>query len=244
MIKIGRRIIAVPERKQYVDRLLNRIGADESIVCVYNDHNGCMWNAIRAWEQYATEPDATHWCVMADDTDVVDDYIELERMCVERFPDAIWTFYSNELSMKHKPEKTPYVKLSSLNVRGIAFLMPTSWVDEYVQWCKRMLADYGYQRDDATCRIYALMNNLTVMTTIPNLVRSYEIKSAMSGHGITHNSDAWQGYALDKREFLTDTFEVRHIAQKSARETHLKADNPVDILVDKKWKRLQLLRKV
>ena len=244
MIKIGRRVIAVPERKQYVDRLLARLGADESIVCMDYDHNGCMWNAIRAWEQYKMAPDATHWCVMADDTDVVDNYIVLEKMCVQRFPDAIWTFYSNELSMKHRPQDTPYIRLSSLNVRGIAFLMPVEWIDEYVCWCKRMLNEYNYQRDDATCRIYALMNDLPVMTTIPNLVRSYEIKSAMSGHGVTHNSDAWQGYNVDSREFITDRFEVRHISKKSARETHLKADNPVDIMVDRKWKRLQLLRKV
>lgn len=243
-MKIGRRVIAVPERKQYVDRLLARLGTDESIVCMDYDHNGCMWNAIRAWEQYKTEPDATHWCVMADDTDVVDNYIALEEMCVQRFPDAIWTFYSNELSMKHRPSYTPYIRLSSLNIRGIAFLMPVEWIDEYVCWCKRMLNEYNYQRDDATCRIYALMNDLPVMTTIPNLVRSYEIKSAMSGHGITHNSDAWQGYKLDSRQFITDAFEIRHTAKKSARETHLKADNPVDMMVDRKWKRLQLLRKV
>ena len=244
MIKIGRRIIAVPERKEYVDSLLQRIGSDEHIVCMDYDHNGCMWNAIRAWEQYKEEPDATHWCVMADDTDVVNNYIALERMCVERFPDAIWTFYSNELSMKHRPENTPYIRLSGYNIRGIAFLMPVKWIDEYVRWCKYMLSNYGYQRDDATCRIYALMENLPVMTTIPNLVRSYEIKSAMSGHGITRNSDAWQGYDLSLKDFATDAFETRHIAKKSARETHLKKDNPIDMMVDKQWKRLQLLRKV
>lgn len=243
-MKIGRRIIAVPERKQYVDELLTKLGADESIVCMDHDHNGCMWNAIRAWEQYKAYPEATHWCVMADDTDVVDNYIALERMCVERFPDAIWTFYSNELSMKHRPQGTPYIRLSSLNIRGIAFLMPVEWIDEYVRWCKHMLSEYGYQRDDATCRIYALMNSLPVMTTIPNLVRSHEIKSAMSGHGITHNSDAWQGYSIDSRQFITDAFEVRHTAKKSARETHLKPNNPVDMMVDRKWKQLQLLRKV
>lgn len=244
MIKIGRRIIAVPERKQYVDELLGKLEADESIVCMDYDHNGCMWNAIRAWEQYKTEPDATHWCVMADDTDVVNNYIALEEMCVQRFPDAIWTFYSNELSMKHKPQSTPYIKLSSLNVRGIAFLMPVEWIDEYIRWCKHMLSEYNYQRDDATCRIYALMEDLPVMTTIPNLVRSREIKSAMSGHGITHNSDAWQGYDVNPKLFITDSFEVRHTSKKSARETHLRPNNPIDMMVDKKWKRLQLLRKV
>lgn len=244
MINIGRRIIAVPERKQYVDELLQRLDADKSIVCMDYDHNGCMWNAIRAWEQYKMEPGVTHWCVMADDTDVVDNYVALEKMCVQRFPDAIWTFYSNELSMKHKPQDTPYIRLSSLNIRGIAFLMPVEWIDGYVAWCKRLLSEYNYQRDDATCRIYALMNDLPVMTTIPNLVRSHEIKSAMSGHGITHNSDAWQGHNVALSQFATDRFEVRHITKKSARETHLKADNPVDIMVDKKWKRLQLLRRV
>lgn len=244
MIKIGRRIIAVPERKEYVDSLLPRIGADENIVCMDYDHNGCMWNAIRAWKAYKDDPEATHWCVMADDTDVVNDYIWLEHECVERFPDAIWTFYSNELSAKHRHSHTPYIKLSGFNIRGIAFLMPVGLIDEYVKLCEYMLAEYNYQRDDATCRIYALMNNIPVMTTIPNLVRSYEIKSAMSGHGITRNSDAWQGYYVSRQDFMTYDFHTVHIAKKSAKETHLKKDNPVDIAVNKRWKQLELLRKV
>lgn len=243
MVKIGHRIIAVPERMNYVNDLLTSLGQDDIKVFIDESHKGCMWNAIRAWEDYR-ESDATHWCVMADDTDVVNNYITLERMCIERFPDAIWTFYSNELKESHKPKHTPYIRLSSLNVRGIAFAMPVRLIEGYVQLCKEMLQKYNYQRDDATCRIYALMNNIPVMTTIPNLVRSHEIKSAMSGHGITRNSTAWQGKDIDNRQFMTSDYEVRHITKKSAIETHLHEDNPVHIMTKEKWNRLNLLRRV
>lgn len=243
MINIGHRIIAVPERMDYVQALKRDIGADIKVM-LDEAHKGCMWNAIRAWEDFRSEPSVTHWCVMADDTDVVNNYLQLEEMCIERFPDAIWTFYSNELQASHRPKLTPYINLSSLNVRGIAFAMPVRYIDGYIELCKQMLADYKYQRDDATCRIYALLNNISVMTTIPNLVRSHEIKSSMSGHGITHNSSAWQGKEIDVRQFMTSEYETRHILKKSAMETHLHEDNPVHILVKQKWNRLQLLRRM
>lgn len=243
-IKIGHRIIAVPERMTYVNNLLHELNCNDIKVMIDNEHNGCMWNAIRAWEDYISESEATHWCVMADDTDVVNNYLKLEEMCVKRFPDAIWTFYSNELSLKHKPNFTPYIKLSSLNIRGIAFLMPVHLIDGYIKLCKYMLQEYNYQRDDATCRIYALMNDIPVMTTIPNLVCSYEIKSSMSGHGITRNSDAWQGKEIDLMPFLSHDYEVRHITKKSARETHLHKDNPIDMMVSEKWDKLNLLRRL
>lgn len=244
-MKIGHRIIAVPERKQFVQELLARSGLSDDVVLWDTEHNGCMWNAIRAWKDALRQPsEFTHWCVMADDTDVVDDFLALEDACVSRFPDAIWTFYSNELSAKHKPKDTPYIRLTGYNVRGIAFLMPIELVSGYVSLCEHMLAEYNYQRDDATCRIYALFEDIPVMTTIPNLVRSHEIKSSMKGHGITHNSDAWQGCSVDKKQFLTERFETRHIAAKSAIETHLKPDNPVDKKVREVWKRRMMLRRL
>lgn len=243
MISIGHRIIAVPERMEYVNDLLKNIGADIKVM-LDNEHKGCMWNAIRAWEDYRSDSSATHWCVMADDTDVVDNFLVLEKMCIERFPEAIWTFYSNELNISHKPQNTPYIRLSSLNVRGIAFAMPIHLIDGYVKLCKRMLSEYNYQRDDATCRIYALFNNIPVMTTIPNLVRSHEIKSSMTGHGITHNSSAWQGKKIPIAQFKTMAYEVRHITKKSAAETHLHTDNPVHKKVEREWGKLQILKKM
>lgn len=244
MLKIGHRIIAVPERKQFVQELLAQTGLSEETVLWDFEHNGCMWNAVRAWKSALSQNEATHWCVMADDTDAVNDFLELESECVSRFPDAIWTFYSNELSAKHRPQKTPYIRLSSYNIRGIAFLMPVSLIQGYVELCEYMLDNYGYQRDDATCRIYALLQDIPVMTTIPNLVRSREIKSAMKGHGITRNSDAWQGYLLDKKQFFTDACETRHIVAKSALETHLKPENPVDKKVREVWARRMALRRL
>ena len=230
MIKIGHKIIAVPEREQYVRRLIERTGIDEGNVLWDTEHNGCMWNAIRAWKM-ALDSDCTHWCVMADDTDVVDNYMELEELCVRQFPDAIWTFFSNELSIKQKPESTPYIRLSGYNVRGIVFLMPKELVKGYVDLCEYMLSTYGFKRDDSTARIYALFNNIPVMTTLPNLARSYEIASTIGGHKPTRNSDAWQGYSVDRSQFLTGGYETIHTAYKSVLETHLKPDNPVNIKV-------------
>jgi len=243
MVKIGHKIIAVPERSEYVKRLLDRTGISENDVLWDNDHNGCMWNAIRAWKS-AIGSGCTHWCVMADDTDVVDGYMDIEKICVERFPDAIWTFYSNELSAKHRAANTPYIRLRGYNIRGIAFLMPVEFIEGYVNLCEHMLSEYRYQRDDATCRIFALLNDIPVMTTIPNLVRSYEIKSAMKGHGITRNSDAWAGYSVSVEQFCANSAKNVLLMKKSVLETHLRPDNPVDIKVREKWNRMKLLKEI
>lgn len=243
MANIGHRIIAVPEREQYVDGLLADTGLPADAVLWDHEHNGCMWNAIRAWSSYKDDPAATHWCVMADDTDVVNNFMTLEQMCVERFPDAIWTFYG-QMSAKNRPARTPYIQLSSCNVRGIAFLMPVRLVDGYVDLCKKMLAEYGYKRDDGCARIYAFMNNIPVMTTIPSLVRSHEIESSIKGHHITRNTDVWFGKDIGIAQFMTDNYEVRHIAHKSVVDCFLKDDNPVNIAVKDKWKRYNILRRM
>lgn len=243
MPKIKYRIIAVPERREYVDRLLSRTGIHSEDVFWDYKKKGCMWNAIRAWNE-PLEDGYTHLCILADDTDVCDDFIKIANVCVSNFQDVIWTFYSNELNIKHKGADTPYIVLDGYNIRGIANLMPVRYIKDYTALCDKMLSEYGYQRDDATCRIFALMNDIPVMTTIPNLVRSYEIPSSMKGHGVTKNSNAWCGYNIDSRQFFTQ--KVKHVLllKKSVLETHLHSDNPVDIQVRQKWKKVQALRKV
>ena len=241
-VKVAYKITAVRSRQQYVERLLQRMGDTEDIVLWDEELRGCIWNTLRAWSSYKTLPsDVTHLCVMSDDADVVDDFKEIVQICVENFPDVIWTFFSNEMSMKHKPKLTPYVRLKYYNIRGIAFLMPIEWIQGFIDFYDAHLRVYKYPRDDATCRIYACINRLPVMTTIPNLVKSYEIPSAMRYHGITRNSDCWQGYQIDKGQFRQNYAETRAIIAKSAVETHLPKDNPVDMWVRKELEKQKRL---
>lgn len=242
MIKIGHRIIAVPERQIYANKLISDLGLSDDIVMYDNDHNGCIWNAVRAWSAFREEPEATHWCVMADDTDVVNNYLQLEKICVEQFPDAIWTFYG-QMGKSQRPQNTPYIRLTGCNVRGIAFLMPVRLVEGYVNLCREMWEKYNYKRDDGCARIYAFLNNIPVMTTIPSLVRSHEIESSIKGHHITRNTNVWYGKDVEMRQFLTDAYEVRHIAKKSVIDCFLSPNNPVNIEVMKKWEKQKLLRK-
>lgn len=235
-MKIAYKITAVREREKYVDRLVSRMSNPE--VLWDEEKRGCIWNTMRAWGGYKDLPqDVTHLCVMSDDADIVNGYEELVQLCVDNFPDAIWTFYSNELALKHKPKTTPYIRLDSYNIRGIAFLLPVGWIPGYIEFYDQHLRKYDYPRDDATCRIYACMNRLPTMTTIPNLVRSEEIPSAMRYHGVTHNSDCWQGYDIDFRQFKQHEAEHRMVTAKSAIETHLPKDNPVDIMVRREYSR-------
>ena len=208
------------------------------------ERRGCIWNTQRAWKSYAELPqDVTHLCVMSDDTDIVNGFEDLVLTCVENFPDVIWTFFSNQLEMKHRPKTTPYIILDSYNVRGIAWLMPVSWVQGYIDLYEQMLKPIGYKRDDVAARIYALFNRLPVMTTIPNLVRSEEIASTIRGHKPSRNSDCWQGYDVDARQFQQHYAEHRIVTSKSVIETFLPKDNPVDVMVKREYARQMKLIK-
>lgn len=92
-IKIAYRVIAVRERQDLVEDLLSKIDEPDSSVFWDEDHNGCMWNAIRLWKSYETLPEGTtHLCLLADDAEVVKNFKEAVHKCVEHFPDCIWTF--------------------------------------------------------------------------------------------------------------------------------------------------------
>lgn len=242
MHKIAYKITAVREREDYVEKLLFKMPGTE----VFWDEEkiGCIWNTQRAWKSYRNlPPDVTHLCVMSDDTDIVNGFEDLVQICVDNFPDVIWTFYSNQLSMKNRPRTTPYIVLDAYNVRGIAFLMPVNWVQGYIDTYERLLKPYNYKRDDVAARIYALLNRRTVMTTIPNLVRSEEIASTIRGHKPSRNSDCWQGYNVDERQFRQRYAEHRFITSKSVVETFLPKGHPIDVMVRNEFNKQRKMQK-
>jgi hypothetical protein len=242
--EIAYRILAVRERETYVRDLLERLPEPETSVFWDEDHNGCMWNAIRLWSSWVNLPESTtHLCLLADDADVCDNFKELAQMCVDRWPDAIWTFYSNQIPAKQKPGDTPYLRVRNYNARGLAYLMPKSKIKGYIDFYKSNLAQYKrWTHDDTTCKMYALLNRIPVMTTIPNLTRSREgAPSVIPDHRstVTKNNDCWAGYKIDKAQFKTYRYGVSQTKQLFP--LHLKEDEPICQKVKAEWKKQLLL---
>ena len=237
-MKIAYRIIAVREREGLVKDLLNKINEPETSVFWDEDHNGCMWNVLRVWGSYKDLPeDVTHLCLLADDAEVVNDFKQAVQKCVENFPDAIWTFANYpQIKGSDRGKFTPYVKIWNCQVRGICYLMPVKLIAGWLEFYEKYLAGIkGWQHDQVTTSLYALLNDIDVMMPIPNLVVGKDVLSVIKGHRrLNRNRDmsCWFGRDIDLRQFNTSEFVVSK--SRSMFEFHLWNDEEVLIWAKEK----------
>lgn len=249
-VKIAYRIIAVRERKELVEDLLSKINEPETSVFWDEEHKGCMWNAIRLWKSYKDLPSGTtHLCLIADDADVVNNFKAATQKCVENFPNCIWTFANYpQINGKDRGKFTPYVKIWNKQVRGICYLMPVNLIEGWLAfYSKYLMGVKGWQHDQVTTSLYALINDIDVMMPIPNLVVGKDVLSVIKGHKrLNRNRDVscWQGRDVDLSQFDTCEFVVSK--SRSLYEFHLYHDEEVLVLAKKKieeLKRLDMLLK-
>lgn len=217
-----------------VDRLLKKLGATEDIVRYDDEGLGCIGNALRIWgEDYGD--DVTHVLVLNDDADVVDNFTEVAQKCIDKFPNAIFGFWNNQLRWEHRERDTPYMLMKNHNVKGISILMPRKHIGGYLAFYDKHLRPIKYQHDDGACRMYAFLNDIPVFCTIPNLVE--ELCPQNSVISRTHNSAnnysrVWTGRA-DAADFDAEDYNV---SPAFSINTHLKKDNELQILIKEKMK--------
>ena len=247
-IKIAYRIIAVRERQDLVEDLLSKIDEPETSVFWDENHNGCMWNAIRAWKSFENLPEGTtHMCLLADDAEVVSNFKEAVHKCVEHFPDCIWTFANYpQVKGTHRGRFTPYVKIWNKQVRGICYLMPVKLIKGWLAFYERYLSGVkGWQHDQVTTSLYALINDIDVMMPIPNLVVGKDVLSVIKGHRrLNRNRDmsCWFGREIDLRQFNTVEFVTS--PSRSSFEIHLHHDEEVLVLAQNKLEKMRKLDKL
>ena len=237
-IKIAYRIIAVRERQDLVTDLLAKLGEPESSVFSDEEHKGCMWNAIRLWKSYESLPEGTtHMCLLADDAEVVKDFKEAVHKCVENFPDCIWTFANYpQIKGSDRGKFTPYIKIWNHQVRGICYLMPVKLIKGWLDFYEKYLSGVkGWNHDQVTTSLYALLNDIDVMMPIPNLVVGKDVLSVIKGHKrLNRNRDmsCWFGRDIDLRQFNTCEFVTSK--SRSMFEFHLWNDEEVLVLAKQK----------
>lgn len=243
-MNIAYRITAVREREQYAEALRKQLDEPESSIFWDEKKIGCMWNKNRVWESLQ-DSEYSHILVIDDDAEVVNNFKQIVQIAVSHFPDAIWTFYTNTHRLKDKPSDTPYLELFNKNARGICTLMPRYLAKPYLNFYRVRLEPYypNWNHEDTAKKMFALLNNIKVMTTIPCLVRAIPIKSAIpTHHNITQNTDCWQGKDIDVKQFLTGKYEVDKI--RSLFMTHLDKNEPICRECAAKFKRNKELEKV
>ena len=247
-VKIAYRIIAVRERQKLVDDLLRKLGEPESSALYDEEHNGCMWNAVRLWSSYKDLPEGTtHLCLLADDADVVNQFKEAVQKCVEHFPNAIWTFANRpQVHGSERGKFTPYVKIWNCCVRGICQLIPVNKIEGWLEFYHKNLAyRERWTRDDVTTSLYALLNDIDVMMPIPNLVFGKDVESVIKGHTrLNRNRDrsCWYGYDIDLTQFNTSEYVLSK--SRGGFEFHLPEGDELLQLAKQKLERKRMLDKL
>lgn len=228
MIKIMYRILAVRSRERYAIELAKRIGEPITSIMWDEELRGCPWNNNRTCIDFLRADGYTHLLMIDDDAIVVDDFKSIVEMAVSRFPKAIWTFFDNTHSFSDRPPDTPYLELFNKNVRGICKVLPREVVAPFIDFWNTRIEPYypNWNHEDTAKKMFALLNDIPVMATIPSLVYARQIKSAIkTHHNITKNTDCWQGEKIEKEQFATNKYSMDKI--RSLFMMHLGKDEPI-----------------
>lgn len=198
MFSVDYRIIAVREREPLVKELIGDAGFDENVVMWDELHNGAVWNSYRVWSgKYSS----SHLCILNDDAEIVNGFCGIVNKCVNKFPEAIWTFFSNQFDNDCKGNGTPYIELLGKNTRGICLVIPTKYLSGICAFYDKFLREHSFKEDDRTVGMYAFFNDVPVMTTIPNLVCAKDVDSTFKGYHKTLNSNCWMGKNINIEQF-------------------------------------------
>lgn len=243
-IKIDYRITAVRSREEHALDLARMMGEPESSIMWDEERRGCPWNNNRTCREFL-DTDCTHLLLIDDDAVVVNNFKTIVEMAVSRFPDAIWTFFDNTHEFKDRPKNTPYLELFNKNMRGICKVLPREVIAPFLSfWDEEIAPRYPkWNHEDTAKKMFALLNDIRVMGTIPSLVYARQIKSAIpTHHNITENTSCWRGRDIDVAQFNTYDYEVDRI--RSLFMTHLDMSEPICRKCAAKFKRNKLLEKV
>lgn len=231
-VKIDIRIMASPKRRSHVLSMLEELGLDESVVSYDDRPNGGspMYTAKKAWLSPVPEG-VTHRIVLQDDVEMVNDFVNILHRAVSNFPYSIWSLYEGQ-SVKYEDRawNSPYIRIKGCCCYGVALLMPVEFIVPCFDWAEEMLGS-DYKHDDCAIGLYALINGLTVFSTIPSLVQHLApTNSLMKGHNRESKVSAvYEGknisgkYDWDNRAYA--------VSKTLTNDTWLPKDDPVNVRI-------------
>ena len=209
---IAYRITAVPERKD--NALLEASVAGIPKDCIYMDHNhnGNIWNKFRVYRDLI-QTSYTHVCMNDDDLILPENYKELVQTAVDRFPDAILTFYNSKIWAS----SPTFFKMQNHYMNGASCVIPTKYLSKFLAFYESELN--GFRWDDTAMSIYALLNDIDVYLYSPKIVDVIHTLSTLpmrKGRYQPHNV----GYSENVSE--KDIENASIVYQRGILNTHLK----------------------
>lgn len=188
-IKLSIGIMAVPQREDNVDKIVQELNASAEVFYDY-DKIGTYKASKRVFTTLAQDESTTHILVLQDDVAVCENFIEIVYKVIEANPDAIINLYNPKFS-SYDISDSPYFTFDLFTMfSGQAIIMPKQIAVRCFLWCdihpdKRKSC---LNADDSSIKIFALANNIPRVGTKVSLVQHLMLINSKDILPISHKS--------------------------------------------------------
>ncbi len=188
-IKLSIGIMAVPQRKDNVDKILQKLNASAEVFYDY-DKIGTYRASKRVFTTLAQDKSTTHILVLQDDVALCENFIEIVYKVIESNPDAIINLYNPRFSSCDISD-SPYFRFDLFTMfSGQAIIMPRELAINCFVWCdlhpnKRKSC---LNADDSSIKIFALANGIPRVGTKVSLVQHLMLTNSKGIVPISHKS--------------------------------------------------------
>lgn len=209
------RIMAVRQRREkYILPMLKSLGMDESIVLYDDEYNKKEKNinAYRCCKRAFLLPTTkTHVCVLQDDLELCDNFVEIAEKCAETFPNAVFSFYQSTLTEADKLPDSPYVKINGCGMYGQCIMIPSSIINIMFDWID---CNYGldYTHSDIPIGAFCLKNNVSVMATNPCILQHLAHNDSAMGYNNKNKVSKVYSPHIDVEQFGSRKYFEKYVA--------------------------------
>lgn len=188
-IKLSIGIMAVPQRKNNVDKILQKLNVPAEVFYDYNKL-GTYQASKRVFTTLAQDESTTHILVLQDDVAVCENFIEIVYKVIGANPDVIINLYNPRFS-SYDISDSPYFTFDLFTMfSGQAIIMPKQIAVRCFLWCdihpdKRKSC---LNADDSSIKIFASANNIPRVGTKVSLVQHLMLTNSKGILPISHKS--------------------------------------------------------
>lgn len=188
-IKLSIGIMAVPQRKNNVDKILQKLNVPAEVFYDYNKL-GTYQASKRVFTTLAQDESTTHILVLQDDVAVCENFIEIVYKVIGANPDVIINLYNPRFS-SYDIADSPYFTFDLFTMfSGQAIIMPKQIAVRCFLWCdihpdKRKSC---LNADDSSIKIFASANNIPRVGTKVSLVQHLMLTNSKGIVPISHRS--------------------------------------------------------
>lgn len=208
MYKCDVKIMAVKPRRDMVLRLCDRLGLSEEECVVYDDRpsgGGPQYTRKKCWYEPVPEG-VTHRCVLQDDIDVCDNFVDIMQEIVNTHPEFIFSLFCSRMKFEYALSDSPYVIIKGRNAWGQGMMMPLSFVDPLYAFVDKELCP-DFPNDDGIYAWWAEQEKMEIMTTIPSTIQHLcPTESTLGFNDKRKVSKVWIGHDLSEVNWKAKNF--------------------------------------